>query len=230
VNDVVEIHPRESWAPDLLAELHTLAIGMSSEPREHFDRHAHTNDSVHLFRAQDGQLVGFQFWRALSLPEARVVVGGKLRIAAAYRRRGLHLRSGLAFYREQLAEHPHVVRVSLASIFGFVSITRALVHYDILNEKIGPAWLCHAVDMLARESHFTYERATGLVRVGIQITAQQLASYPEAFFEGPAASVYAQYNPDYRHNGTYLAFGFALSNENLNAIERAVALKSRLAP
>ncbi|MET0282926.1 MAG: hypothetical protein ABW352_00590 [Polyangiales bacterium] len=217
----LEVHPREVWTPALLDELHALAITMSAEPRAHFDKHANTNDCVHLFRDR-GAVIGFQFWKALTVPEARLIVGGKLRIAPSYRRRSLHLRSGLAFYREQLQRFPTVHRLSMASLFGFASITRALAHYEIVRAPDVPAWQCDAIERLARESDFAYDRATGLVRVGIQITPQQLAAYPESFYASPQVRAYAAHNPGYRDNGTYLAFGFALSSENLRALERAL--------
>jgi hypothetical protein len=224
VEPILEVHPREVWTPALLDELHTLAVTMSAEPRAHFERHAHTNDCVHLFREQ-GAVVGFQFWKALTVPEARLVVGGKLRIAPAYRRRALHLRSGLAFYREQLQAHATVYRLSMASLFGFASITRALAHYAIVRAPSSPRWQCDAIEQLASESGFAYDRATGLVRVGIQITPQQLAAYPESFYASPQVRAYVEHNPGYRDNGTYLAFGFALAAENLRVLERAVERK-----
>lgn len=217
----LEVHPRESWDTRLLEQLHRLAVEMSDEPRAHFDRHAYTNDCVHLFRDQ-GALVGFQFWRALARPEARLILGGKLRIVPSHRRRALHLRSGLAYYQEQLQAHGSAYRLSMASLFGFVSLTRALAHYDLIREGSVPDWLCDALMELARESDFTYERASALVRVGIQVTPAQLAAYPEAFYASAQARAYATHNPDYRTNGTYLAFGFALTDANLAALAQAV--------
>jgi hypothetical protein len=109
----------------------------------------------------------------------------------------------------------------MASLFGFVSLTRSLAQYDVIQEGTSPSWLCDAVDALARESDFAYERASGLVRVGIRITPAQLAAYPESFYASPHARAYAAHNPAYRDNGTYLAFGFPLSFENLQALELA---------
>jgi hypothetical protein len=214
----LEVHPCADWTPALLDELHALAITMSAESREHFERHALSNDCVYLFRDQ-GAVVGFQFWRTVSLPEARLILGGKLRIAPSHRRRGLHLRAGLAYYRAQ----GDAYRVSLAGLFGFVSLTRALAHFEVISSATSPVWLTDAVERIARESDFVFERATGLVRVGIQVTPAQLQAYPESFYASPQARAYAALNPDYRTNGTYLAFGFALSASNLASLERAVA-------
>jgi hypothetical protein len=213
----LEVHPRADWTPALLDELHTLAITMSAESREHFERHAISNDCVYLFRDQSA-LVGFQFWRTVALPQARLILGGKLRIAPSHRRRGLHLRAGLAYYRAQ----GDAYRVSLAGLFGFVSITRALSHYEVISTATSPAWLTDAVGHIARESDFAFDPASGLVRVGIQVTPAQLAAYPESFYASPQARAYAAVNPDYRTNGTYIAFGFPLSPANLAAMERAV--------
>src|SRR5262245_21218645 len=106
-----------------------------AESFEHLSWHAATNDELHVFRhSESGELAGFQFWRTLpGIDDGhRVVLGGKLRIHPEARRRGLHLASGLAVLCEQRRRFPaaRITRLSVASLFGFVSIARRLAHYD----------------------------------------------------------------------------------------------------
>jgi hypothetical protein len=222
-----EVHARASQSSALLDELHAMANAMSVESREHFGVHAAAMDTVHLFRARaTGAVVGFQFWGARPAQEAatRVILGGKLRISPAYRRRGLHLLSGLTFYREQLAAFPDVrlVRVSLCNLFGFMALARALERYDFVSEaRLAPddRWLCDVVASLAAESHFRFDRESALVDVRIFVSEAQLARYPAAFYETPLAREYIARNPDFRKNGAYLALWFPLTPDNLASIE-----------
>src|SRR4051794_7762939 len=101
--------PRRQFTPELLGSLHSFADRLLTEDAAHFRVHAETNDVVHIYeRADTGTPVGFQFWRTapLDLPRCRVLFGGKLRIDPAFRRRALHLRSGLRFYLECQLRHP----------------------------------------------------------------------------------------------------------------------------
>ena len=130
--------PRARFTPALLAELHAFAARLMAEDAAHFRVHAETNDVVHVFeRADTGAVVGFQFWRTapIALPGGRALIGGKLRVDPAYRRRALHLRSGLRFYLACQLRHPRTrfYRLSLASMFGFVSIASALADYRLFD-------------------------------------------------------------------------------------------------
>lgn len=224
---------RDAWTPELLRSLYALAITMSAEDYENFARHAYTNDSVHLFqRASTDALVGFQFWwnGAAAVPNQHLIIGGKLRILPDHRRRALHLRSALATYADVLRAYPEraVHRMSFASLFGFVSIARAVHdHHVIATDTLAPdaQWLCDVATERALDSGYRYEPATGLVHVNIRPTTEQLAGYPPSFFETPLARAYRARNPDYRDNGCYLAFGFALSTANLEAIDNAIRQK-----
>src|SRR4051812_29843270 len=154
--------PRRAFTPALLDSLHALANRLMSEDAAHFAVHAETNDVVHVYeRIDTGEPVGFQFWRtaALDLPRSRALIGGKLRIDPAFRRRALHLRSGLRFYVEQQLRHPatRFYRLSLASLFGFVSITSALARYQRFDparrDPEGRA-IRGAFERLADQSHY----------------------------------------------------------------------------
>jgi len=224
---------REEWTPALLRSLYALAITMSAEDYENFERHALTNDSVHLFRlASTDALVGFQFWwnGAADEPNQHLVIGGKLRILPAHRRRALHLRSALITYAEVLRAYPDraVHRMSFASLFGFVSIAGAVPDYHFIATDTLPPhaqWLCSAATERALDSGYRFDPTTGLVHVNIRPTPEQLAGYPSSFFESPLARAYRERNREYRTNGCYLAFGFQLSIATLQAIDTTIAEK-----
>jgi hypothetical protein len=238
----LETFEHSAWTPALIDELHKLAVEMAAEDRGHFAKHAYTNDTVHLFREQEsGAVVGFQFWRCSPGPEAgsRVVFGGKLRVRPAFRRRGLHLISALAYYDEIMSTHPSAQfhRLSIASVFGFVAIASALASYEFIAERAPPEagtpaqehalarseyWLCDCVAARAAESGYEYDRVSGIVNVHIQLTPQLLSTYPPEFYARRLARTYSHRNPDFRSNGCYLAFGFPLSRENLTSIHAMV--------
>jgi hypothetical protein len=225
--------PRRRFTPDLLASLHALADRLLSEDLAHFRVHAETNDVVHIYERTDtGAPVGFQFWRtaALDLRGCRAVIGGKLRIEPAFRRRALHLRSGVRFYLESQLRHPRTrfYRLSLASLFGFVSITSALADYRMFDpaaaDPEGRA-IRAAFEALAAQSHYHLDHATGLFTVGIRITDETLAQYSPAYFERPEARAYMRANPGWRDNGCNIGFWFRFTPANLTRMIRTIARK-----
>jgi len=228
---------RASFSEDTLRELHSLANQLMNEEWEHFRIHAFSNDVVHLFRRLDtGEPIGFQFWKTapFGLPRSRAIIGGKLRILPAFRNRGLHLFSGLTFYLQNRLRKPWLryYRLSIASLFGFVSITEALAEYHLFDprKRHGLEGLIHdGFATLARESHFQLDEETGLFFVDIRMTKQTLERYPQRYFDRPAARRYAEANPDYRTNGCYLGFWFTFSPKNLLALVRTLWRK-RTAP
>jgi hypothetical protein len=217
---------RAGYTPQLLHRLHALADRLLTEDEAHFAVHARANEVVHLFeRADSGELVGFQFWRTdrLDLAGHRAIVGGKLRILPEHRGRALHLRSGLRFYLENQLRHPgtRFVRLSLANLFGFVSITEALAEYRLYDGRADDAEaraVGGAFERLAAENDFRIDPATGLFFVDIHITEETLARYPPSYFARPAAQVYARINPGYRTNACNVAFWFRFSPRNLAAL------------
>ena len=231
----IEVLARADFTPALLDELHALAVAMAAEDREHFAVHANTNDAVHLFREREsGELAGFQFWRSFEGPDParRLVLGGKLRILPSYRRRGLHLVSALTFFEQVASAHPSVRlhRVSIASLFGFVSIAGALAeHRFVADDGTLPdadLWLCDVVAKEAARSGYRFDACSGLVDVQIRLTPTQLDSYPAEFYERPLARAYRARNPDFRDNGCYLAFTSEVSPENLSAMRAAIARRA----
>jgi len=229
---------RDQFTEQSLRELHALASSLMAEDFEHFRVHAVTNDVVHVFRRVDtGEIVGFQFWKTapMSLPRSRAIVGGKLRILPAFRSRGLHLISGLAYFAAVKLRDPltRYYRLSIASVFGFVSITEALAHYQLLDPRRRDGEegaVTAALTALARESDFRPDEETGLIFVDIFMTEETLRRYPPRYFEKPAARVYASVNPDFRTNGCYVGFWFRFTSANLRAMTGTILRKLRRPP
>ncbi|WP_437680703.1 hypothetical protein [Sorangium sp. So ce131] len=230
----LEVLRRRDFTEGRLRELHALSNALMAEEFDHFRVHAETNDVVHVFRRADtGAIVGFQFWKTapIALPRSRAIVGGKLRISPDFRSRGLHLVSGLLFMLDAKRRAPRTrfYRLSIASLFGFVSITEALARYQLFDPKRRGGEEDEAVRAaliaLARESHFHVDEETGLFFVDIFMTEETLARYPPRYFERPAAKVYAAANPDFRTNGCYVGFWFRFTSDNLLALTRAIARK-----
>jgi hypothetical protein len=225
--------PRRAFTPALLASLHGLANRLLAEDAAHFAVHAETNDVVHVYeRVDTGEPVGFQFWRTaeLALPGSRALIGGKLRIDPAFRRSALHLRSGLRFYAECQLRHPRTrfYRLSLASMFGFVSITSALARYHMFDPSVRDAEgraIRGAFQRLADQSHYALDPVNGLFAVGIHMTAETLARYPASYFERPEARAYATANPAWRTNASYLGFWFRFTPANLASLVRTIVRK-----
>jgi len=225
--------PRSAFTPELLAPLHTLANRLLAEDADHFRVHAETNDVVHIYERTDtGEPVGFQFWRTapLDLPGCRALFGGKLRVDPAFRNRALHLRSGLRFYLENQLRHPgtRYYRLSLASLFGFVSITSALADYTLFDAKAtdpeGRA-IRGAFERLASQSHYHLDEATSLIAVGFRATDETIGQYSPAYFERPEAHAYMRVNPGWRDNGYNVGFWFRFTPANLAKIMRTIARK-----
>lgn len=222
--------PRAGFTPALLGSLHVLANRLLSEDAAHFRVHADTNDVVHVYeRVDTGEPVGFQFWKTddMALPGCRAIIGGKLRVDPAFRRRALHLRSGLRFYLESQLRHPRTrfYRLSVASMFGFVSITSALAHYHMFDPgEVSPEGraLRAAFQRVADESEFQLDPATGLFPVGIRPTPSVLAQYPASYFARREAQAYVAKNPGWRDNGAFLGFWFRFTPANLVSLARAI--------
>ena len=224
---------RRDFTDERIAALHSMACQLMAEDLAHFRVHAQTNDVVHVFRRVDtGALVGFQFWRTvpMTLPGCRAIVGGKLRVLPGFRGRGLHLLSGLVFFLQNRARHPltRYYRMSIASLFGFVSIGETLHGYHVLDphdhSPEGRAVMAAFADVAA-QSHYRVDPDTGLVSVDIFMTPDTLGEYGPSYFERPAALRYAKINPDYRSNGCYVGFWFRFTPANLLSLMRATGRK-----
>lgn len=224
---------RRAFTSALIGSLHELANGIMAEDAEHFRVHAETNEVVHVYeRADTGAPVGFQFWRTapMELPNSRALIGGKLRIDPAFRRRALHLRSGLRIYLENQLRHPRTrfYRLSLASMFGFVSITSALAEYHLFDVTArDPEGLAvrAAFEQFSEQSHYEIDESTGLIAVGIRPTADTLAQYSPAYYARREAQAYERANPEWRTNGRFVGFWFRFTPANLWSLSRAIVRK-----
>ena len=230
--------PRSAFTRELLGSLHGLANRLLAEDPDHFAVHAETNDVVHIYERTDtGEPVGFQFWRTapMELPGCRAIIGGKLRVDPAFRNRALHLRSGLRFYFENQLRHPgtRYYRLSLESLFGFVSITSALAHYTMFDARApgdeGRA-IRGAFERMAAQSHYRLDEATSLIAVGIRVTDETFAQYPPAYYERPEARAYMRVNPGWRDNGQNVGFWFRFTPANLTRITRTILRKRIRSP
>ena len=228
----METLDREAYTEAALRALHAMATRLMAEEYEHFRVHAYANDVAHVFRRVDtGEVVGFQFWRTAELqrPRARIILGGKLRVLPEFRNHALHLLSGLVFYAQNQLRRPRTrfYRLSIASIFGFVSITEALADYRLFDphERGAEADAIRAAFVrLAAESHFV-PNERGWFHVGIVPTPATLGRYSPRYFEKPAARIYALANPEFRTNGYNLGFWFRFTPANLGALVRTIGRK-----
>lgn len=226
---------RQGFDDALMRRLHEFSNRLLAEEFSHFHVHAVTNDVVHIFEREDtGAIVGFQFWRTSQIdwPRARTIIGGKVRIEPAFRNRGLHLASGLRFYLDCKLRSPmtRFYRLSIASLFGFVSITSALAEYQILDPRAADpeGRAVHgAFRKLAEENHYTLDEETGLPFVNIRPTPEVLAQFAPAYFERPEARIYARTNPGWHDNGNYVAFWFRFTRRNLMKLSRTIWRKRR---
>ncbi|HET9155189.1 MAG TPA: hypothetical protein VFN91_00900 [Myxococcaceae bacterium] len=228
--DRIRVIARRDFDEALLARLHAFSYPILPEDLSHFRVHAETNEVVHVFE-HDGQIVGYQFWRTapMDLPRARMIMGGKLRVLPEHRGRGLHLRSGLRFFLACKLRHPRTryYRLSIVSLFGFVSLTSALAEYRILDPRPKPGdnegqAVRAAFARLADENDYRLDPETGLIFVDIGISPETLARFPEGYLDRPEARVYTRINPGWRDNRSDVAFWFRFTPRNLLALVRKI--------
>lgn len=209
-----------------LADLYGFANQMAAEDFEHFVRHLRTNHVIHQFiDVRTKKLVGFQAWRSEPFDEGRrLIIGGKLRVLPAYRRRALHLLSGLRFFATEQARYPDATfdRVSIANVFGFATLARQLACYTI----IAPRATLEGIDQVrfdkiaqfVADSGYVLDASSGLVRVGIRMTPAQLSAYPDAFYESHVVQTYLQRVPDAFESDRQVAFWFSFDKSNVDAL------------
>ncbi|HEY1908523.1 MAG TPA: hypothetical protein VGG91_20910 [Myxococcaceae bacterium] len=228
--DRIRVIARRDFTDALLARLHTFSNPILPEDPAHFRVHAETNEVVHVFE-RGGQMVGYQFWRTapLELPGARMILGGKLRVLPEHRGRALHLRSGLRFFLACKARHPltRYYRLSVVSLFGFVSLTSALAEYRILDPRPPPGdvegeAIRAAFARILAESNYRMDPETGLIFVDIGISPETLKQFPDGYLDRPEARAYTRVNPGWRDNRSDVGFWFRFTPRNLVGLLRKI--------
>eukprot|EP01113_Clastostelium_recurvatum_P049067 TRINITY_DN9035_c0_g1_i2.p1 TRINITY_DN9035_c0_g1~~TRINITY_DN9035_c0_g1_i2.p1 ORF type:complete len:268 (+),score=26.53 TRINITY_DN9035_c0_g1_i2:1-804(+) len=235
---VVTTHQCCSLDDALLHEIHALANSLIQESYEAFCRHSSLHDVVYLFRdkSRNNRLVGCSYWRTLptALPRVQAIVQGKLRIEADYRRQGLHVRAGLWYYfRKQLrAPLTMFYFISIASLYNFVSMRRAINTYTIINcattlpatpanISLNPLryrpyhllLLFPLIQSMMQHDKFGVDPSNGMVDVKIIIREETVQDFPPSYYSLPESVEYIRYNPRYRegYDLTYV-YPFSLGN------------------
>jgi hypothetical protein len=230
----LETVQRDAFTEPFLTELYDLACKLTDESRAGYDAHVAAMSLVHVFRdTKTGASVGFQFWHdaPMARPRRRMIQGGKLRVLPEFRRRGLHLLSGLLFFLQCKARHPttRFYRVSIASLFGFVSISEALAWFRFFDPGDGGdegRLLRDGFASFASGSQFRIE-PSGLVHTGVGLSETTLAQFGPAYFERPSVRAYIERNPEFRSNRYFVAFWFRYDARNLISVLRTVRRKTR---
>jgi GNAT superfamily N-acetyltransferase len=225
---------RDDYSDPFLTELYAMAVTLAEESWDAFRQHAMTNELVHVFRDRaTGAVVGFQFWRSapMTLRNSRVIRGGKLRVLPSHRGQGLHLLSGLLFYLHCKARHPttRFYRMSVATLFGFVSIAQALAWYRFFDPDDASAEgraLAQNFADFADASGFRVE-PSGLIFTGIGLPDATLAQFGPAYFERATARAYLARNPAFRTNRCFVGFWFRFDARNFWSMARTVGRKLR---
>ncbi len=203
----------------VLVPLHAFASRMMEESFDHFVRHVRTNDELHVYR-RDHEIVGFQLWRRLGDDAHRLVLGGKLRVDPTARRNALHHASNLAILLAERESHPGaaITRLSIASIFGFVSLARAMPHYRFIDTA-SPV-LAAVFERLSADNGYVFDPRTGLVDVGITIPSDQIARLDASYLALPEARTYLARNADFARNRCFAAVVFEVDEDNLSSLLR----------
>jgi hypothetical protein len=204
----------------VLVPLHAFASQLMAESYDHFARHARTNDELHVYR-RDNDIVGFQLWRTLGDATRRFVLGGKLRVDPAARRNALHHASNLAILLAERAAHPHadITRLSIASLFGFVSLARVMPHYRFVDAASSPV-LAEIFQRLSADNGYVFDPKTGLVDVGITIPSEQIARIDTGYVALPEARAYLARNADFARNRCFAAVAFEVDEDNISSLQR----------
>jgi hypothetical protein len=216
----IERVPGAALDDRVLVPLHAFASRLMAESYDHFARHARTNDELHVYRLRD-EIVGFQLWRTLGDAAHRFVLGGKLRIDLAARRNALHHASNLAMLLAERAGHPDaaITRLSIASLFGFVSLARVMPHYRFVDDAAAPA-LAAVFGRVSADSGYVFAPKTGLVDVGITIPSDQLVCIDAGYLALPQARAYLARNADFARNRCFAAVAFEVDEVNVSSLIR----------
>lgn len=119
-------------------------------------------------------------------------------------------------------------RLSIASVFGFVSIAEALHAYRFVDTQSSDheaQAVAECFRRLAKENDFRMDEHSSVMRVNIFMTPETLDAYPPAWFDRPAARDYTAVDPGFRTNGCFVNFWFRFTPRNLYALIRRIMQK-----
>ncbi|MDB5364617.1 MAG: hypothetical protein JWM77_544 [Rhodospirillales bacterium] len=162
----------------------------------------------------------------MDLPRSRAILGGKLRVLPSHRGRGLHLLSALRFFLHCKARHPatRFYRLSVASLFGFVSISGAMAWFRFFDPDDTSAEgraLRAAFESFAADNGFRVE-PSGLIHTGVGISDATLAQFGPGYFERESVRLYVGRNAEFRSNRCFVAFWFRFDARNLASLLRTI--------
>lgn len=165
----------------LCDELYAFSVTLSSESRDHWQKHADTCHEVHVLR-DEGKLVGFQLWRW----GGPILWGGKLRFSPTVRRQGLHLLLNLV----ALESSEKLYRVGLVNVHGYLALQPALATWQsppldgVLNDVVAPE-----LRRFCDENSFHQDAASGRVDVG-QTALRSPDEFSEDWWARPAVAAF----------------------------------------
>ena len=152
---------------------------------------------VYVFKSK-GEIVGVSMWSIFPTkdPRVKVIYQGKLRIAMAFRQRGLHVEAVLRYYFRRQFSDPLTTFwfLSIASVFNYVSARRQVGDVHILNKRykseqerkqIAPieAVLVSRMEM----DNFQFDPENGAIYVHVYIAPSTFDEFPASYMQLPEA-------------------------------------------
>lgn len=171
----------------LCDELYALSVTLSSESRDHWQKHADTCHEVHVLR-DEGKLVGFQLWRWGGIVDETkpILWGGKLRFSPSVRRQGLHLLLNLVAFESSKLRY----RVGLLNVHGYLALQPALQTSQSppLDGDLNSV-VASELRRFCEENAFEQDPVSGRVDVG-QTAVRSPDEFSEDWWARPAVTAF----------------------------------------
>jgi hypothetical protein len=194
-----------------LREIHTFSISVLDEPFESFRLSALWHDIIYVFKeSESNRMVGISFWRheSIELPNGmgriKVIVQGKLRILASYRRLSLHVWATLWYWFQLQIQYPweRIWFISIASLFNYVSMRKSVSKYYVMDGNyagnVDLEALHRYTKIMIAHDNFEFDVGSSCrVNVFIKIDKKTLSEFPKSFYEMPESQDYIKANPRY---------------------------------
>lgn len=225
---VATVDPR-SLSADQLRQLHNFSRSVLEEPFESFERSALWHDVVYIFKRQaDGEVIGISFWRHTDLKvrdgdTIKVIVQGKLRILAQYRRLGLHVWANLWYWYSLQRRFPwkRIWLISIASLFNYVSMRKSISDFHLIGGDYSrgrkedlQALHVYLKELVAMDKFEFDPENPCRINVHIKIDEKTLKEFPSSFYNMPEALEYTKVNPKFA-DGYDLSYAFMYSMRNV---------------